>query len=194
MEPPTIAEAMFSRDPTGAGVLVLDGFGLNISVSRGHLLLSDGLGRHRRERRLPRAQRTVRRIVILGHTGQITLEAVRWCADTGITLLQVDTDGPMLLCAGTAGPDDARLRRAQAAAAGSDVGVTLARTLLTQKIQAQARVAQTHLNQPQIVQTLQALADQLADADLGRVSYRAGSQMKMLRTMAPPRKITASLS
>jgi len=29
---------------------------------------------------------------------------------------------------------------------------------------------------------------------LGRVSYRAGSQMKMLRTMAPPRKITASLS
>jgi hypothetical protein len=34
----------------------------------------------------------------------------------------------------------------------------------------------------------------LRPGGLGRVSYRAGSQMKMLRTMAPPRKITASLS
>ncbi len=120
MSTATVAD-LFSRDATDSVVLVVDGFGVSLSVTRGQLLLRDGLGRHRRERRLPRAQRTVRRIVILGHTGQISLEAVRWCADTGITLLQVDTEGPMLLSAGAAGPDDARLRRAQAAAAGSDV-------------------------------------------------------------------------
>ncbi len=163
-----LISAVFSRDRTDAHVLVVDGYGVSISVTRGHLLIRDGIGRHRRERQLPRAQRTVRRIVILGHTGQITLEAVRWCADTGITLVQLDTDGPVLLTAGASGPDDARLRRAQAAAAGNDVGVALARTLLTHKIQGQAGVADTHLEQPQIARTLRALADELADADLVR--------------------------
>lgn len=88
---------IFTRDPTNPAVLVGDGYGLSLTVTRGHLLLGDGLGRHRRERQLPRAQRTVRRIVILGHTGHLTLDAVRWCADTGIALIQLDTDGTTLL-------------------------------------------------------------------------------------------------
>lgn len=167
MSTPTVAH-MFSRDSTDSAVLVVDGFGVGLSVTRGHLLVRDGLGKHRRERTLPKTQRTVRRIVILGHTGQITLDAIRFCSDTGITLVQLDTDGPVLLIAGACGPDDARLRRAQAAAAGSDVGVDLARTLLTHKIRGQARVAGTHLQQPQLATSLGALADQLADADLVR--------------------------
>ncbi len=96
--------ATFSRDSTHAHVLVVDGYGVSIGVTRGHLLIRDGIGRHRRERQLPRAQRTVRRIIILGHTGHITLDAVRWCADTGVTLLQLDTDGPVLLTAAPQGP------------------------------------------------------------------------------------------
>ncbi len=157
---------IFSRDSSNAGVLVADGYGLSLSVSRGHLLIRDGLGRHRRERTLPRAQRTVRRVVILGHTGQLTLEAVRWCADTGITLLQLDSDGPVLLTAGTSGPDDARLRRAQAAAAGSPVGVELARHLLRQKISGQADVAETGLGQPLVASQLREVAEHLDSADL----------------------------
>ncbi len=117
--------AVFERDSTDAHVLVVDGYGISLSVTRGHLLIRDGIGRHRRERKLPRAQRTVRRIAILGHTGHLTLEAVRWCADTGIALIQLDTNGTTLLTAGQSGTDDARLRRAQAAAAGSPVGVDL---------------------------------------------------------------------
>ncbi len=121
---------IFSRDSRDPSVLVADGYGLSLSVSRGHLVVSDGLGRHRRERKLPRAQRTVRRIVILGHTGHLTLEAIRWCADTSIALIQLHADGTTLLTAGKPGTDDARLRRAQAAAAGSPVGVELTRHLL----------------------------------------------------------------
>src|SRR3954466_4710505 len=104
------------RDPGDPGVLVMDGYGISLNVSRGHLIIRDGIGRHRRERRLPRAQRTVRRIVILGHTGHITLEAIRWCHDTGIALIQLDPDGPLLLTSTPPGRDDARLRRSQAAA------------------------------------------------------------------------------
>lgn len=133
--------APWFRDPREPSVLVLDGFGLSASVSRGHLVLSDGLGRQRRERRrLPRAQRTVRRILILGKTGHVSLEAVRWCHDTGIALLQLDNDGTLLLTAGGSnGRDDPRLRRAQALAATTATGLTIARQLIGAKVQAQAR-------------------------------------------------------
>ena len=103
----TPAEAIFSRDPRDPTVLVADGYGLSLTVNRGHLTIGDGLGRHRRERRLSRAQRTVRRIVILGHTGHFTLDAIRWCHDTGITIVHLDTDGTTLLTAGKPGVDAA---------------------------------------------------------------------------------------
>jgi CRISPR-associated endonuclease Cas1 len=140
------AAAILAHDPTNAGVLVADGYGLQISVTRGHLVIHDGLGRHRRERRLPRAQRAVRRIVILGHTGHITLEAIRWCHDTGIALVQLDSNGTLLLTAGRTGRNDARLRRAQAAAATSAVGLDIAKGLLGAKIDGQAAIAYTLLD------------------------------------------------
>jgi CRISPR-associated protein Cas1 len=93
-------------------VVVVDGYGVNVTASRGHLFISDGLGRQRRQRRLSRAQRAVTRIVILGHAGHLTLEAVRWCADVGIALVQLDTDGRALLTAGPPSKDDARIRKA----------------------------------------------------------------------------------
>ena len=141
-------------------MLVLDGYGLSLTVSRGHLVLRDGLGRHRRERRLPRAQRTVRRIVILGHTGDLSLEAIRWCADTGIAITQLDTDGTLLLTAGGTFFDDPRLRRAQAAAATNPVGVDIARALLTAKLHGQATVAESLDASPAATQ-IRRLAEQL---------------------------------
>jgi len=140
---PTTVGVAYSRDSANENVLVLDGFGLSITVSRGHLVLRDGLGQHRRERRLPRVQRTVRRIVILGHTGHLSLEAVRWCTDTGITLTQLDTDGTLLLTTGGIQHDDPRLRRAQAAATTAPVGERIAGALLRAKLDGQRHVAAT---------------------------------------------------
>src|SRR5215203_5953482 len=121
--PPSSTGGIFTRDAHDASVIVADGYGLSLSVNRGHLIIEDGIGKTRRQRRIPRAQRTVRRIVILGHTGHITLEAVRWCHDTGIAIVHLDTNGSILLTAGEPGRNDARLRRAQAAAATSRVGL-----------------------------------------------------------------------
>ncbi len=163
-----LAAALFSRDSPAHQILVLDGYGLGISVSRGHLLLRDGLGQHRRERRLPRAQRTVRRIVVLGHTGHISLEAVRWCADTGITLLHIGADGTVLLTAGPSGIDDPRIRRAQAAASATDVGLQVTRALLTAKLDGQAAVAEQHLHEPGAAATIARLSERLHDADTVR--------------------------
>src|SRR4051794_14077324 len=120
------------RDPADRQVLMLDGYGLSATVSRGHLVLRDGIGRHRRERRLSRAQRTVTRIVILGHTGHVSLEAVRWCRNVGVSIVQLDHDGTLQLTAGfDLGRDDPRLRRSQAAAAGTVTGLEVSRRLIT---------------------------------------------------------------
>ncbi len=153
------------RDSTASSVLVVDGFGVSLNVTRGHLLLRDGLGRHRRDRRLPRAQRTVRRIVILGHTGQITLDAVRWCHDTGIAIVQLDCDGTVLLTAGQPGVDDPRLRRAQAAAPAGPVGVEIAKELLGAKLDGQAAVAGELLQARPVAGAIRELANQLRDAE-----------------------------
>lgn len=161
---PSLA-ALFARDSADSSILIADGFGLRITVSRGHLVVDDGLGRERRERRLTRSQRAVNRIVVLGHTGHITLDAVRWCHDTGIGITVIDPDGRVLLVAGAQGRDDARLRRAQAAAANSSVGLDIAKALLIAKITGQASVTATHLANETIVRTLHDLASRLADAD-----------------------------
>jgi CRISPR-associated endonuclease Cas1 len=155
---------LFTRDPTDPSVLVADGYGRALSVDRGHLLIRDGIGRHRRERRLPRAQRRVRRIVLLGHTGHVTLDAIRWCADTGITLTQIDSEGGLLLHAGAPSKNDARLRRAQAAAANAPVGLDITRALLGAKLDGQAAVAEQLLHNDRVADVLTGFAVELADA------------------------------
>lgn len=165
----TPASELFSRDPGEPSVLVADGYGLSLTVTRGHLLIRDGIGRHRRERRLHRAQRTVRRIVIIGHTGHISLEAVRWCTDTRIALIQLDTDGTVLLTAGAGGRDDARLRRSQAAAAGNAHGLLIAKSLLCAKMLGQAAVTGSFGLSTSIADRIEELTAQLMDStDLRR--------------------------
>ncbi len=159
----TLAE-VYARDATDSAVLVLDGHGLRLGVERGHLLLHDGIGVHRRSRRLSRAQRTVRRIVVLGHTGHLTLEAIRWCAEVGIALVQLDTDGALLAAAGAKDHDDPRLRRAQALAPDNPTGLVIARALLAAKVAGQAAVCNENLALPTAGDHLTALADQLAQA------------------------------
>lgn len=159
----TLAE-VYARDATDSAVLVLDGHGLRLSVERGHLLLHDGVGVHRRSRRLSRAQRAVRRIVVLGHTGHLTLDAVRWCAEVGVALVQVDTDGDLLAVAGATDHDDPRLRRAQALAPDSPAGLVITRALLAAKVTGQAAVCNENLGLPTAGDHLTALADQLAQA------------------------------
>jgi CRISPR-associated endonuclease Cas1 len=154
----------YHHDSTDPAVLIADGYGLAITVNRGHLTIADGIGKTRRERRIPRAQRQIRRIVVLGHTGHITLDAVRFCADTGIALAQIDTDGQILLTAGSPAKDDARLRRAQAAAPNAPVGLEITRALLRAKIDGQAAVLEEVLEQSSAASLLASFADRLGDA------------------------------
>lgn len=122
------------------GVLVLTGYGLHIGIERGHLVWSDGVGRQRRQGRLNRATCGLKRLVVIGHAGTVTLEALRWLHDVGASFVQLDADGTVIVANGAAGLDDPRLRRAQALAAGNEIGAALTRSLLDGKLTAQAEV------------------------------------------------------
>jgi CRISPR-associated endonuclease Cas1 len=129
------------RDPALSGICVADGYGIRIHVNRRHLIVADGYGTQRRERRFHRATHGLSRLVLLGHTGYITLEAVRWITDTGIALIHIDQDGQVLTTSTRTGSDQPALRRAQALAAGRQVGLQITRDILHQKITGQANVA-----------------------------------------------------
>jgi CRISPR-associated protein Cas1 len=82
----------------------------------------------------------LKRLVVIGHTGFVTLDALRWIADVGAAFVQIDGDGQLISTSLTGGPDLAALRRAQALAGTSDVGVEIARTVLAVKVAGQRAV------------------------------------------------------
>jgi CRISPR-associated endonuclease Cas1 len=158
----------YFRQPADPTVAVADGYGIRIRVECGCLEVSDGLGSHRRLSRWPRAERSLRRLVVLGH-GPISTEAMAFCRSVGATLV-VANDNGLILATSPAGPDDARLRRAQALAAGSEIGTRIVRYLLAAKLHGQAETARGPLNNPTLADSIDAMAAGIqAEDDLHRI-------------------------
>lgn len=125
------------------GVLILSGYGIRVAIERGYLIVEDGRGHDRRQGRFPRTTRDLKRLVVTGHTGTVSLDALRWLHDIGCAFVQLDTDGKVIAASAPLGSDDARLRRAQALAVSGDTGITIARELLSRKLDGQAGVLDT---------------------------------------------------
>ena len=146
-------------------VCIADGYGIKVHVQRGQLVIEDGLGRNRGRQVFSRASHGLSRLVVLGHDGFVTFEAVRWLADLGIAYLHLDRDGRILASsANTAG--DARLRRLQALSASSETGVEITRYLLRAKLAGQARVLGTLAARPEQLAALETNRETLEAADL----------------------------
>jgi len=127
---------------------VLDGYGVKVYTRNGRLVVSDGVGRQRRDATFHRATCKLRRLVILGHEGFVTLEAVRWLAAVGASLVHMDRNGRLLQTSALSGNDDPRLRRAQSLAASGAIGVEISRHLLRHKIAGQLTVLKQHAKTP----------------------------------------------
>ena len=132
----------FNRNGIPDGVAVADGHGIKIRVERQHLVVDDGFGRSRRSRSLHKATGDLKRLVILGTTGYLSLEAVRWLADAKIPLIHIDPEGRLLTTSLPMGADRAALRRAQALAVSNEVGLQVMRYLLDRKLEGQAHLAE----------------------------------------------------
>lgn len=124
------------------GILTLSGHGIRVSLDRGHLCFEDGIGDERRSGRFSRASAGLKRLVVIGHSGFVTLEALRWLHDIGAAFIQIDSDGQLISCTSPPGLDDARLRRAQALALSSGLDLEISRDLIRRKLVGQLQVIQ----------------------------------------------------
>jgi len=124
------------------GVVTLFGYGIRVHVDRGHLAIQDGIGAHRREARLSRVGHGLRRLVVIGSDGMVSLAAFRWLADQDAAFVMLDRIGKVLVTTGPVRPSDARLRRAQSLAQDSGAALKIAIELIKQKLLAQERLIQ----------------------------------------------------
>jgi CRISPR-associated endonuclease Cas1 len=127
------------------GVVTLYGYGIQVRVDRGHLLLEDGIGPDRRQIRLPRVGHGLRRLVVIGSDGMVSLAALRWLADQDAAFVMLERDGSVLARTGPVRSSDAKLRRAQALAHTSGSALRITRELISQKLAGQERVARNNL-------------------------------------------------
>jgi CRISPR-associated endonuclease Cas1 len=130
------------------GVITVIGFGIRICVERAHLLIHDGIGIERRQFRLPRVAHGLKRLVVIGSDGMISLAALRWLSDQNAAFVFLERDGKVLAVTGPVRPSDAKLRRAQALAAQSGAGLLIARELISRKLGGQELVARARLRDP----------------------------------------------
>jgi CRISPR-associated endonuclease Cas1 len=136
------------------GVITLFGYGIKACVDRGHLILDDGIGPQRRHARLPRVGHGLRRLVVIGSDGMVTLGALRWLADQDASFVMLNRDGSVLAVTGPVRPSDARLRRAQSLAHQTGIAVRIARELISRKLIGQEQVARDQLRDPTTAETI----------------------------------------
>ncbi|MBB5156610.1 CRISPR-associated endonuclease Cas1 [Saccharopolyspora phatthalungensis] len=176
------AAIVYGRTSTDPRVIIADGRNVQLRVERGQLSIQDGIGQHRRIRTLPRIERDVRRIIVLADNGYVSWDAARWCADVGITVVQVDRSGRQITATAEPRPgtDDVRLRRAQAFASDDGphaaIGLDIAKYILARKLDGQAAIATEYLNNPDASDIIrQHAAEVAASEDIGTARVREGA-------------------
>lgn len=127
------------------GVITLYGYGIRLGVDRGHLVMEDGVGPSRRWGRFARVGHGVRRVVVIGADGCVSLPALRWLADQKAAFVMLERDGHVLATTGPVHSSDVRLRRLQATAEETGSGLKLAARLIEQKLFGQENVVREKL-------------------------------------------------
>lgn len=171
------------------GVLTLSGYGISVRVDRGHLVVEDGIGSTRQRGRFARVGHGLRRLVVIGADGFVSLAAMRWLADQRAAFVMLNRDGSVLLATGPVGPKDARLRRAQALAHHNGIAISIARELIGRKLSQQARIARDHFGNQTIAGMIDATREALEPVDtipeLRRVEAQAAlAYWSLMRSVA----------
>jgi len=161
---------LFSSSAVRDGICVVDGYGLRVAVERRHLVIADGIGRARRVRRFARGDRSLRRVVVIGNSGTLSLDALRWLADVKVPIVHIDLEGRVLAVSGVEGTDSPALRRAQALAMERPEGLEIVRSLVASKLQGQLRVVSGLLGDAKATAVIEAALEDLEGAQsLGEV-------------------------
>jgi len=164
----TQTNALKPRD----GILVLSGYGLRVSVERRYLIVEDGVGRERRTGALHHATSGLKALAVIGHSGFVTFEALRWLSDAGAAFTQLDSDGK-LIASFTRGANDVGRRRAQLAAATNESGIVAVRGLLAKKLRGQrATLVRFQPGRLDVLTVIEDAIEQLADKSLEEMRWQ----------------------
>lgn len=136
------------------GVVTLFGHGIAVYLDRGHLILKDGICGERREARLARVGHGLRRLILIGSDGFISLAALRWLADQDTAFVMLERDGSVLATTGPVRPTDARLRRAQSLASTNGMALEISKGLIRRKLAAQGQISKDRLNDSRAAQLI----------------------------------------
>jgi len=170
------------------GVITLFGYGIQARVDRGHLLLEDGIGAARRHVRLGRVGHGLKRLVVIGSDGMVSLAALRWLADQKAAFVMLERDGTVLTTTGPIRPSDARLRRAQSLAIQSGSALRIASKLIDKKLLGQEHVARHQLLDVKTADMISGYRTQLGQAETSEririiESRAAGAYWSMWRDL-----------
>jgi CRISPR-associated protein Cas1 len=133
-------------------------------VDHGHLLIEDGIGTSRRHARFPRVGHGLRRLVVIGSDGIVSLAALRWLADQDAAFVMLDRDGSVLATTGPVRSSDAKLRRAQALADHSGAALRITRELISRKLAGQEQVARSTLLDSRTADTIARFRSEIPNA------------------------------
>jgi CRISPR-associated endonuclease Cas1 len=138
--PQSFQHCNFSEIISRRGVVTLFGYGIDVHVDRNHLTIREGIGTQQRYARFPRVGHGLKRLVVIGSDGLVSLAALRWLADQGAAFVMLDRLGKVLATTGPVYPSDARLRRAQSLADDSGAAMRIAVELIRRKLLAQEKL------------------------------------------------------
>src|ERR1035437_6287830 len=147
------------------GVVTLFGYGIQARVDRGHLILEDGIGANRRQGRLSRVGHGLKRLVVIGSDGMVSLAALRWLSDQKASFVMLERDSSVLATTGPVRSSDVRLRRAQALAHVSGAALRITRELIRQKLTGQELVARSKLLDTTTADRIATFSAELATAE-----------------------------
>jgi CRISPR-associated endonuclease Cas1 len=148
-----------------SGVLTLHGFGIKVRIDRGHLLADWGVGLDRHQVRLPRVDRNLKRLVLIGSDGFITLEALRQISDMGAAFSMLDKRGKVLMVCGPCATSDSKLRRAQALALSNGTALKISKELISQKLAGQELLVRDMLRDFAAADAVARFRDELFSAE-----------------------------
>ncbi len=147
------------------GVLTLFGYGIQVRVDRGHLFVQDGIGAERKRFRFARVGHRLKRLVVIGADGMISLAALRWLADQHAAFIMLERDGKVLAVTGPVRTSDARLRRAQALAQQSGAALEIGKELIRAKLNGQEFLVRNKLQNSTMADAIARFRERLFAAD-----------------------------
>lgn len=155
-------EQKTERTLAHSDMLIVAGYGVGLRVERDALVVKQGFtheGQGNTNRVLYRGMHDVRSIVMLADSGNISIDAIKWCHEQGITVSMLDSDGGLLQSLTVEQEASSQLRRAQYRACDNELAAKICFSLIKEKVTKQLETLYKHPELPEQHRACEILED-----------------------------------